>query len=933
MPKKIRSDCFDVVNKNGQPVLFRTDDVLMNKLSFSLINLTGEALALKGGEPVRLVKGVQASAAGGSSFNFSFESMLTADVVSKLTVTVPDGWKPIFFKETGAEKPASWSVAPVADVVMPKGSAVKIEIGNIKCSSTKPGNFEVMYSNVPGYPDLILPVAKHLNVLNPPDPEKKNLPLEYGYINPIHPVQGQTLPEHEIDLIQLHNVTGAEAIPIYLTYDPQALVENGFTFFLNNTSDFPLVTVASASDFYEQADPEPPQLYLSFLFGEDDYTVTTQQLADNNIRIDVGGKSPWLPQAHAAGSDYWEFRPQNKQIINAHETVYFPVKKIITPLDPTFSTADNLSIMYIQVNNIPGYNDAAYTVALQKMKSEAEMKKFEVSSKDIIIGENIVLNWKSSLAKRVTIDYKTRDNETIMLDSAKGDIKLDGADFSLRVPPSAQSTRITATAYGNDGSSSIEKTIDVKQLPANIRSFGSDHHFVDFGQTPDLVFSWDVTNAQTLVLTTPGGDISVKGQSGYTYKGIQGPFTFTLTASSYYHLTPEVVKSRVMVCTYKAEAPVALPAPAQEIQPLPAIAIDNDRGQVYLVNAADKTVYNINANTLQIGKTYPGNVQALSKNGQKLFVFMPDKKPGSSSIYMYDTVSGARSPRYVLYSQVPGPYPGIVLQVLPNLTRLYWSMVFDFRTFQRSNLQCYEVDAAANRMKLILPANPAFDQTVRAAAFNSDFTKVYTARWTELDITDIATNQERKTLILSGSGPFMFACKKTGNKLYLACENGAHINVIDTANDHITKGITLTNKPVNIVISPDDRFLYAAIYDSSEIAVIDTATDDIVTTLTVGKSPYGMAFESSGDLLFVANYCSKTISFIDAKSNKVAPFTLPAGADKGNPIDVGVCEDKDGTIKVFVAKEWYERRVACPGDTKNTGLDVSVFTIRKPKNT
>jgi YVTN family beta-propeller protein len=396
-------------------------------------------------------------------------------------------------------------------------------------------------------------------------------------------------------------------------------------------------------------------------------------------------------------------------------------------------------------------------------------------------------------------------------------------------------------------------------------------------------------------------------------------------------MAPEIVKSRIMVCTYKTETPIALPMTEQEIQPLPVMAIDKERGQVYLVNAGNKTVYKIDASALKIKTTYPGNVLALSKNGQKLFVFMPNNKPGGSYIYMYDTVSGAMV-RYNLYSQVPGPYPGIAMQVLPNLTRLYWSMVFDFSSFKRSNLQCYEVDAAANRMKLILPANPAFEQSVRAAAFNSDFTKVYTARWTELDIANVSDNQERKTIVLPGSGPVMFACKKTGNKLYLACENGSSIIVIDTANDHVTKTITLANKPVNIVISPDDKFLYAAVFDSSEIVVIDTATDTVTTSLTIGKSPYGMAFESGGDLLFVANYCSKTLSFIDAKSNQVLPFTLPTGADKGNPIDAGIYEDKDGTIKVFVAKEWYEKRVACSGDTKITGLDVSVFTIQKPKN-
>jgi DNA-binding beta-propeller fold protein YncE len=114
--------------------------------------------------------------------------------------------------------------------------------------------------------------------------------------------------------------------------------------------------------------------------------------------------------------------------------------------------------------------------------------------------------------------------------------------------------------------------------------------------------------------------------------------------------------------------------------------------------------------------------------------------------------------------------------------------------------------------------------------------------------------------------------------------------------------------------------------------VIDTKTNEIVSTITTGKSPYGMAFDSMGELMFIANYCSKTMSVFDLKNNRILSTQLSVGGDKGNPMDVGVYEDKDGNIRVFVAKEAYPQRVPCNDGTKNTGLNVSIFTIYKPKN-
>src|SRR5471030_504402 len=110
MAKKLKSECFDIFNTNEKPVLFRTDDVSVNKLTFTIINLTGEALALTGGRPVKQTDSGQDGA--GSSFNFNFESMLTTEVMQHLKITLPPDWASVFFAGSNTAQP-SWSVAPV----------------------------------------------------------------------------------------------------------------------------------------------------------------------------------------------------------------------------------------------------------------------------------------------------------------------------------------------------------------------------------------------------------------------------------------------------------------------------------------------------------------------------------------------------------------------------------------------------------------------------------------------------------------------------------------------------------------------------------------------------------------------------------------------------------------------------------------------------
>lgn len=486
---KLNADCFSILNTNGEQVLFRTLDTSVNRLTFSIINKTGAELALTGNAEGTM-----------SSFNFNFEVMLTKEVVENLAITLPENWGKTFL---GKSETPTWSVYPTVDMVIEPDKFVQIQLTNISCPETVPGNFYIGYLNISGYDNPNFPFAKHLTVLNPPDPDKKTLPLEGTYTNVIHPIQGQYVQvDEDADIFD----DGA-ALPIFITYDPGALIENGFTYRLANASKSPLVP--SAAQPNGNSTPLPPSVYISFLLGENDYDITTQPLADNNISIDVDASLSWKPVKHTGGTSYWHFLPESRQIMEGHEVVSFPIHRIITALN---AKPDTISIMYIQINDIPGYNDISRTIFLQKLSAKAKMESLEASKYFIYADENISISWESSLAKRVTIEYNLKDDGRVFLDSAKGEIKLNGKDFWLPVQPTAEDTIITAIAYDNTGQNSIQKTIKVSYdwPKAEILNFNAGAGLLASERksagTIDYYLNWKTAYTKKIVIRWTWGD-------------------------------------------------------------------------------------------------------------------------------------------------------------------------------------------------------------------------------------------------------------------------------------------------------------------------------------------------------------------------------------------------------------------------------------------
>ncbi len=879
MKKMLTSADFSILNKDDQKVIYKTEDTAVNVMTFKIINATGEVLKLTGGSPVK-------QGEGGSSFNFNFESMLSSEVVKGLKITVPSGWASAFF---AADKttPDSWSVAPTDDVDLNDREEISITIENIICDTTNPGNFEIMYLNIEGYSNSLFPVVIHLAIQTPITPDKKTLPLDQGYTNIIHPINGQTAL-----VVDLKQYPQDSTVPVYITYDSK-VIENGFTYFLKNTSKDPLVS---------STEDDPPVVYISFLFGESDDDITTQNLGDK-ITVDVEPEhTSWSTLNHITGTSYWQILPESSQIMDANETVNFPIKKIITILN---TTPDKISTMYIQCNNFPGYNDANFVIELQKLKAKASITSFSTNMNKINFGESVKLSWISSLAKRVILSYDDRDGHQITKDSYLGQIGLNETDFV--VSPTAESTKFFLQAYDDSPNPfTVQQIVTVIQPPATINSFQASSELVDVSKTAQITLTWNVENANEVLLNNE----PITGTNCLI--DVKTTTTYTLTARSYGQASKSTT-SKLTIYAYRPGDNIGIPMSGEAMQTLPSIMVSNAKGRIFAVNSSRNQICDINVDTNNIERYYSGNVFTVSNDGTKLFIYND-----TQGVLMYDI--GSQQPTYPIPASC-GPVYAMI--VSPDMQWLYCAS-----THCTSNLSAIYITNNILDPSLIITIQ--VEQSPRDMIFNSTGEKLYVANYDSHSISVISVQDNSvKTIQLDTFEPLKFALVSQHNKLYLACEGENKVAVIDTNTDAV-KYITVGNRPVDVLSSFNGQYVYVANFGKNTVSIIETSSDTVTDTLTVGKAPSRLALNKNNTVLFVANYCDKTLSIVDLETKHVLPQTLSTDNSASNPFDMAVYTEDSDYTRVYTAKESFSPRINCNNPNPNSNLNIAVYSIQEP---
>jgi len=332
---------FSLENTNvkgpNKATVFLTDDPTVNKLTISLSNTGEEDFALKGGAPVQENQRGAESPAG---LYVNFGAAIPVESTKAMVFTA-EGWAAKYF---AAENGETWALSPVADLTIPAGEKVVFNLDNLMTEKrSNRGTLSIGYYGFgPSSPD----VFQESYFIQPP------------------PVEGLK----ELDL-KLGFVRGGN---VAVTTKGSDEIQNEISFTLRNPDpDHPVVGPGAP------APAGTPIFYLSFVSGESpgyESLATKEHIKLFTVKqVAVNPKESWRVTGPAddPGSGApkegdeaieWALEPSNPEVLGtgASGIVKFSVSQIVSYLQP------GPTLLYLQYQNIPGYNDGYLSLAINK---------------------------------------------------------------------------------------------------------------------------------------------------------------------------------------------------------------------------------------------------------------------------------------------------------------------------------------------------------------------------------------------------------------------------------------------------------------------------------------------------------------------------------------------------------------------------------------
>jgi len=76
-------------------------------------------------------------------------------------------------------------------------------------------------------------------------------------------------------------------------------------------------------------------------------------------------------------------------------------------------------------------------------------------------------------------------------------------------------------------------------------------------------------------------------------------------------------------------------------------------------------------------------------------------------------------------------------------------------------------------------------------------------------------------------------------------------------------------QPLQVVLTPDDRFAYVSCFNSNEVRVIDAASKTVSAVVPVGTHPFLLEVTPDGQFVYVANQGSNDVTVVRVSDNQV----------------------------------------------------------------
>jgi YVTN family beta-propeller protein len=126
---------------------------------------------------------------------------------------------------------------------------------------------------------------------------------------------------------------------------------------------------------------------------------------------------------------------------------------------------------------------------------------------------------------------------------------------------------------------------------------------------------------------------------------------------------------------------------------------------------------------------------------------------------------------------------------------------------------------------------------------------------------------------LDGAGPryldpTALKLSPDGKRLYVVCEDGNVVLVVDTHTRRVIGRVHVGLKPAGIAISPDGKTLYVSNEWNNTVCEIEAGSLRVLRTLKTGWGPVGITTDRVGKFLYTANTLGDNISVIDLLTGK-----------------------------------------------------------------
>ncbi|HEX6086314.1 MAG TPA: cytochrome D1 domain-containing protein [Thermoanaerobaculia bacterium] len=286
--------------------------------------------------------------------------------------------------------------------------------------------------------------------------------------------------------------------------------------------------------------------------------------------------------------------------------------------------------------------------------------------------------------------------------------------------------------------------------------------------------------------------------------------------------------------------------------------------QLYVTNERDGTIQIIDTSTDQIKATAKiGNRprgMALSPDGKRLYVavswWRDGKRPRTDRERIAALDATTLKP---VRDYVAGTDPECVA-VSPNGQRLYLS------NEDAGTASIIDVGSGKHRTTLVVGTEP------EGVTASPDGKWVYVTAETSNVLTVIDAKSETVAAnIMVDPRPRVVVFTRDGTRAWASAELGGSVQLVDAKKHRVLKRVRLgkADKPVGMVLSPDEKRLYVATGRGNGVAVVDTAALRVVGNVPTGVRVWGIALTRDGKKLYAANSLSNSISVIDTATLRV----------------------------------------------------------------